>query len=66
MAGAGDVPLARPGVIAVGAALQEKLLGALRVDPHVHRPVVVAVPVDLPPASIHNKRKNKTNKRQQF
>ena len=50
MAGAGDVPLAGPRVLAVGAALQQQLPGALAVDPHVHRPVVVAVPVHLRPA----------------
>jgi len=44
VAGARDVPLPRPRVLAVGAALQQKLPGALAVDPHVHRPVVVAVP----------------------
>lgn len=50
MAGAGDVPLAGPRVLAVRAALQQQLPGALAVDPHVHRPVVVAVPVHLRPA----------------
>ena len=49
MAGARDVPLPRPRVLAVGAALQQKLPGTLAVDPHVHRPVVVAVPVHLRP-----------------
>jgi len=49
VAGARDVPLPRPRVLAVGAALQQKLPGTLAVDPHVHRPVVVAVPVHLRP-----------------
>lgn len=49
MAGAGDVPLAGPRVLAVGAALQQQLPGALAVDTHVHRPVVVPVPVHLRP-----------------
>lgn len=49
MAGAGDVPLAGPRVLAVGAALQQQLPGALAVDPHVHRAVVVPVPVHLRP-----------------
>lgn len=50
VAGAGDVPLAGPRVLAVGAALQQQLPGALAVDTHVHRPVVVPVPVHLRPA----------------
>lgn len=49
MTGAGDVPLSRPRVLAVSAALQQQLPGALAVDPHVHRPVIVAVPVHLRP-----------------
>lgn len=59
MAGAGDVPLAGPRVLAVRAALQQQLPGALAVDPHVHRPVVVAVPVHLRPAM---KKKNRANR----
>ena len=63
VAGARDVPLPRPRVLAVGAALQQKLPGALAVDPHVHRPVVVAVPVHLRPEtkqSTHHHRRHHT------
>lgn len=49
MTSARDVPLPRPRVLAVGAALQQQLPGALAVDPHVHRTVVVPVPVHLRP-----------------
>jgi len=59
--GARDVPLPRPRVLAVSAALQQQLPGALAVDPHVHRPVVVAVPVHLrPEESEASERRNHT------
>jgi hypothetical protein len=49
VAGANDVSLPRPQFLAISSALQQQLPGALAVDPHVHRSVVVSVPVHLRP-----------------